>query len=103
MGDGREVTEQDRVLYALCRPDRLLDLARRFTLFDLGIKKVARYQQFFAVKNILAKVKAARFRGPPAGRRHLAYPGFRQVPHHGHAGPGSGARPGNRESRASCW
>src|ERR1700728_136967 len=27
MGDGREVTEQDRVLYALCRPDRLLDLA----------------------------------------------------------------------------
>jgi type I restriction enzyme R subunit len=57
MGDGREVTEQDRVLYALCRPDRLLDLARRFTLFDLGIKKVARYQQFFAVKNILAKVK----------------------------------------------
>ena len=57
MGDGREVTEQDRVLYALCRPDRLLDLARRFTLFDLGIKKVARYQQFFAVKNILSKVK----------------------------------------------
>ena len=57
MGDGREVTEQDRVLYALCRPDRLLDIARRFTLFDLGIKKVARYQQFFAVKHILAKVK----------------------------------------------
>src|SRR5258705_8938077 len=26
-------------------------------MFDLGIKKVARYQQFFAVKNILAKVK----------------------------------------------
>ena len=57
MGDGREFTEQDRVLYALCRPGRLLDLARRFTLFDLGFKKVARYQQFFAVKNILAKVK----------------------------------------------
>lgn len=57
IADGREVTEQDRTLYALCRPDRLLDLARRFTLFDLGIKKVARYQQFFAVRNILAKVK----------------------------------------------
>ena len=52
MDGGREITEQDRVLYALCRPDRLLDLARRFTLFDLGVKKVARYQQFFAVKNI---------------------------------------------------
>ncbi len=57
MDGGREITEQDRVLYALCRPDRLLDLARRFTLFDLGVKKVARYQQFFAVKNILARVK----------------------------------------------
>ena len=57
MGDGREFTEQDRMLYALCRPGRLLDLAWRFTLFDLGIKKVARYQQFFAVRNILAKVK----------------------------------------------
>ena len=57
LGGGREVTEQDRMLYALCRPDRLLDFARRFTLFDLGVKKVARYQQFFAVKNILARVK----------------------------------------------
>ncbi len=56
-GAGREITEQDRVLYSLCRPDRLLDLARRFTLFDLGVKKIARYQQFFAVKNILARVK----------------------------------------------
>ena len=59
MGGGREISEQDRVLYALCRPDRLLDLARRFTLFDLGEKKVARYQQFFAVKNILAQGEAA--------------------------------------------
>ena len=54
---GRGVTEQDRVLYALCRPARLLDLTRRFTLFDLGIKKIARYQQFFAVKKLIARVK----------------------------------------------
>ena len=54
---GRAITEQDRVLYGLCRPDRLLDLARRFTLFDLGEKKVARYQQFVAVKKIIARVK----------------------------------------------
>jgi type I restriction enzyme, R subunit len=67
MGDGREVTEQDRVLYALCRPDRLLDLARRFTLFDLGIKKVARYQQFSAVKNILVKVKQRHSEGRRQG------------------------------------
>ena len=57
MEGGRDVTEQDRLLSALCRPDRLLDIARRFMLFDLGIKKVARYQQFFAVRRIMARVK----------------------------------------------
>ncbi len=57
IGGGRGVTEQDRVLDALCRPERLIDLARRFMLFDLGVKKVARYQQFFAVRNIVERVK----------------------------------------------
>jgi type I restriction enzyme R subunit len=58
--EGRMVSEQDRVIHALCRPDRLLDLARRFTLFDLGIKKVARYQQFFAVRKIVKRVTTER-------------------------------------------
>lgn len=53
---GRLVTEQDRVLWALVRPERLLDLARRFTLFDGGEKKVARYQQFFSVRKVLRRV-----------------------------------------------
>jgi type I restriction enzyme R subunit len=57
MKEGREVTTQDRLLTALCRPDRLLDLARRFTLFDLGIKTIARYQQYFAVRKIMDRVK----------------------------------------------
>jgi len=42
-------TVQDRTLYALLRPERLLDLAYRFLVFDAGIKKIARYQQYFAV------------------------------------------------------
>ena len=50
---GWAVTEQDRALYALCRPERLLDLALQFTVFDGGVRKVARYQQFFAVKRVL--------------------------------------------------
>ncbi|MCB0855661.1 MAG: type I restriction endonuclease subunit R, partial [Bacteroidetes bacterium] len=50
-------TIQDEYLYALCRPDRMLDLAFRFTLYDEGVKKVARYQQFFAVKQTLERVK----------------------------------------------
>ncbi|RCK80163.1 MAG: Type I restriction-modification system, restriction subunit R [Candidatus Ozemobacter sibiricus] len=53
----RQVTEQDRTLYSLCRPERLLDLAFRFTVFDAGIRKVARYQQFFAIKRVLERVK----------------------------------------------
>ncbi|WP_009909933.1 type I restriction endonuclease subunit R [Burkholderia thailandensis] len=53
----RQVTEQDRTLHSLCRPARLLDLALQFTVFDGGIRKVARYQQFFAVKRVIERVK----------------------------------------------
>ncbi len=53
----RLVTEQDRAIYALCRPERLLELAWKFTLFDGGIKKIARYQQYFVVKSTLERVK----------------------------------------------
>ncbi|MDY0261905.1 type I restriction endonuclease subunit R [Syntrophotalea acetylenica] len=53
----RLVTEQDIALYALCRPERLLELAWKFTVFDGGIKKVARYQQYFVIKSTLNRVK----------------------------------------------
>ncbi|MGE0114088.1 MAG: type I restriction endonuclease subunit R [Steroidobacteraceae bacterium] len=53
----RAVTVQDRTLYSLCRPERLLELIWQFTLFDGGIKKIARYQQYFAVKRVLDRVK----------------------------------------------
>ena len=54
---GREVTEQDKALYALARPERLLDLVRRFTVFDAGKRKIARHQQFFGVLAIMQRVK----------------------------------------------
>ncbi|TVQ81693.1 MAG: type I restriction endonuclease subunit R, partial [Flavobacteriales bacterium] len=53
-----EVTEQDRYLYSLCRPERLMDLIYNFTLYDDGTKKVARYQQFFAVKKTLRQIQS---------------------------------------------
>jgi len=53
----RLVTEQDKALYSLCRPERLLELAFKFTVFDGGIKKIARYQQFFVIKSTLERVK----------------------------------------------
>ncbi len=53
----RQVTEQDRALYALCRPERLLELTYRFILFDAGVKKIARYQQYFCVKKIMDRIR----------------------------------------------
>lgn len=52
----REVTAQDQTLYSLCRPERLLDLTYNFVLFDAGEKKIARYQQFFTVKNAIERI-----------------------------------------------
>jgi len=54
----RQVTEQDRVLYALCRPERLLEMVWAFTVFDGGIRKIARYQQVFAIREVLQRVSA---------------------------------------------
>lgn len=54
---GRLLTEQDRYLYHLCRPERLLDLTRNFVVYDNGVKKVARYQQYFAIKKTMRRVR----------------------------------------------
>lgn len=52
----RAVTEQDRTVYALCRPERLLDIVRRFTVFDRGERKITRHQQFFGIRSAMEKV-----------------------------------------------
>lgn len=54
---GRQATEQDRTLYSLCRPERLLEMARMFTVFDGGVRKIARYQQVFAIREVLRRVQ----------------------------------------------
>jgi type I restriction enzyme R subunit len=56
---GREPTEQDFLLWSLCRPERLIELARQFILYDEGgaVKKIARYQQYFAIKSTLDRVR----------------------------------------------
>jgi type I restriction enzyme R subunit len=51
-----QITEQDKYLYGLCTPARLLDIAFSFILFDNGTKKVARYQQFFAIKKSIRRM-----------------------------------------------
>lgn len=64
---GRKVTEQDRAVYALCRPERLLELTYRFILFDAGEKKVARYQQYFCVNKIMDRIRRTQQDGSRQG------------------------------------
>ncbi|MEQ8907951.1 MAG: HsdR family type I site-specific deoxyribonuclease [Vicingaceae bacterium] len=52
----RSISEQDRLLFSLCQKERILDLIHNFILFDDGTKKIARYQQYFAVKDTYKRV-----------------------------------------------
>jgi type I restriction enzyme, R subunit len=54
--EGRLVTNQDKAIYSLLKPDRLLELSRQFVIYDCGEKKIARHQQYFAVKNTIKRV-----------------------------------------------
>ncbi|TNB49689.1 HsdR family type I site-specific deoxyribonuclease [Martelella lutilitoris] len=54
--DGRLPTPLDITLVALFSKARLIDLIRAYTLFDGGIKKIARYQQYFGVKAALLRL-----------------------------------------------
>jgi type I restriction enzyme R subunit len=49
-------TVQDEYLFGLSRPERLLDIAFNFILFDNGEKKIARYQQYFAIKKTIDRI-----------------------------------------------
>lgn len=64
----RTPTEQDRSVIALFDKARLLDLAKNFILYDAGKKKVMRYQQYFAIKKILARIDQ-KVRTPNGQRR----------------------------------
>lgn len=50
-------TVQDEYLVGLCHPQRLLDFAFKYILFDDGEKKIARYQQFFAIKKAMQRIR----------------------------------------------
>ncbi|HCW63294.1 MAG: HsdR family type I site-specific deoxyribonuclease [Leeuwenhoekiella sp.] len=55
--EDRLITEQDKGLYALCEPLRLLELVYKYIVFDGPDKKICRYQQYFAVQETIARVK----------------------------------------------
>ncbi|UVN43456.1 type I restriction endonuclease subunit R [Pseudomonas mosselii] len=61
-----QATAQDRLLVSLLTPKRLLEFLRGFVLFDLKVGKVvARYQQFFGIRALLARISQLR---PDGGR-----------------------------------
>ena len=49
-------TEQDRNTVSLFSRERVFELIRYFILFDANVKKVCRYQQFFAVREIMKTI-----------------------------------------------
>lgn len=49
-------TPQDQTLYALLRPERLLQMTYQYILYDAMVKKIARYQQYFAVEATIRRV-----------------------------------------------
>lgn len=52
------VSEQDRYLFWLCRPERLLQIIKDYILFEGGsFKKIARYQQYFAIEKIIKRIQ----------------------------------------------
>lgn len=52
----RDVKPQDRGTYGMLRPERLLDIVRNYVFYDGIEKKVARYQQYFAIHKMLDRV-----------------------------------------------
>ena len=51
-----QITNQDKIIYGLCQPQRVMEFIKKFILYDAGKKKIARYQQYFSVKKTLLQI-----------------------------------------------
>ena len=49
-------TEQDKNIVSLLSKERVYELIRYFVLFEANIKKICRYQQYFAIKEIVKTI-----------------------------------------------
>ena len=63
----RVPTEQDRNIISLFRQERLTELTRYFVLFDANVKKICRYQQYFAIRELMKTVAQQDSRGNRQG------------------------------------
>jgi len=49
-------TKLDKDIYSLFNKARFLEIIKEYTIFDANIKKIARYQQYFAIKETLKSI-----------------------------------------------
>jgi type I restriction enzyme, R subunit len=64
----RDIKPQDETIYGMLRRDRLLELLKHFVFYDGALKKVARYQQYFAIKRMIERVEQTEV--TDTGNRH---------------------------------
>ena len=53
----RMPTVQDKNIISLFHPSRVLEFMKYFILFDKDVKKICRYQQYFAIKEIIKTIE----------------------------------------------
>lgn len=66
-GPARLPSPQDAALHSLLRPERLLELSYRYIIYDNTVKKITRYQQYFAVQATLRRICAESEGSRPGG------------------------------------
>ncbi|RXM59081.1 type I restriction endonuclease subunit R [Clostridium tetani] len=55
--EDRSPTNQDKNIVSLFSKERVLELIKYFILFDKNVKKICRYQQYFAIKEIIKTIE----------------------------------------------
>ncbi|HCU2821503.1 TPA: type I restriction endonuclease subunit R [Clostridioides difficile] len=50
-------TNQDKNIISLFHPSRVIEFIKYFILFDKDVKKICRYQQYFAIKEIMKTIE----------------------------------------------
>ena len=63
----RIINDIDITLYSFFQKERFLDILEYFIIFDNGIKKVARYNQYFAIKKIMERIEQTNDEGKREG------------------------------------
>lgn len=63
----RVINDIDITLYSFFQKERFLDILEYFIIFDNGIKKVARYNQYFAIKKIMERIEQTNDEGKREG------------------------------------